>query len=160
MNSSSYITFMDQFNSGLYTEVTAKRIATNIYIRSMITEEEYNSLMDRASELSANTYDGDLIARIVSLETSISTVSKVIESIKAVLKISGSEIPEPDTGPDGSEKNPITAVRGMTYYKDKYYTDPDDNQVYICFRDNDSNPGTGIALAYLPHELLNIYFQK
>lgn len=52
----------------------------------------------------------------------------------------------------------IDASRGMVYYKEKYYRDSEDGQVYKCFRDNDASPGTGVRLDYLPHELVNIYF--
>lgn len=47
----------------------------------------------------------------------------------------------------------------MTYYKDKYYLDPEDSNTYICTRDRDDAPGIGLALYYLPHELAGIYFQ-
>ena len=36
----------------------------------------------------------------------------------------------------------IDASRGMVYYKEKYYRDSEDGQVYKCFRDNDASPGT------------------
>lgn len=52
----------------------------------------------------------------------------------------------------------IDAYRGMVYTKDLYYRDSEDGQIYKCFRDNDSAPGTGVRLDYLPHELVNIYF--
>lgn len=55
-------------------------------------------------------------------------------------------------------QNAITAYAGMTYYKDKYYKDPTDEQVYICTRDRDDQPGAGIALYHTPSQLVNIYF--
>lgn len=76
-------------------------------------------------------------------------------TVKAVFQPSG----VPVVVPDGSADKPIEAYRGMTYYKDKYYLDPEDSNTYICTRDRDDAPGTGLALYYLPHELAGIYFQ-
>lgn len=38
------------------------------------------------------------------------------------------------------------------------YRDSEDNQIYQYRRDSDTEPGSGIALVYLPHELANICF--
>ena len=57
---------------------------------------------------------------------------------------------------DGTLDKPITAVIGMTYFKDKYYLDETDGKVYLCTRD-DTN-GNGTALYHLPSVLVGTYF--
>lgn len=158
MNSTAYLALIDQMEKGAYTEVSAKITIGNLYARQQLTAEEYNALMDLADGLAANTPDGDTLARLVALENTVVTLQKELDVLKEAVASGSTEIPEPDPGQTGAEDDPIDAVRGMTYYKDKYYRDPDDGQVYQCYRDNDATPGTGVALAYLPHELINIYF--
>ena len=102
--------------------------------------------------------DGDTLTRIVALETAVQEHEEKINLILETIEQGGSVVPEPEPGQTGGVDDPIDAVRGMTYYKDKYYRDPDDGQVYKCFRDSDTEPGSGVALSYLPHELVNIYF--
>lgn len=114
--------------------------------------------MDKADALAANTPDGDTLTRIVALETAVQEHEEKINLILETIEQGGSVVPEPEPGQTGGVDDPIDAVRGMTYYKDKYYRDPDDGQVYKCFRDSDTEPGSGVALSYLPHELVNIYF--
>lgn len=46
----------------------------------------------------------------------------------------------------------------MEYYKDKYYLDPN-GKIYLCTRDRDDAPGSGIVLQYLPSELVGVYFE-
>lgn len=88
-------------------------------------------------------------------------VEKRLESIENRLKAleEQGEIELTPPAEDGSKEKPIIAYKGMTYYKDKYYKDPEDSKIYLCTRDNDTSPGTGIALYYLPHELIGHYFQ-
>ena len=69
----------------------------------------------------------------------------------------GGEEPEP-SDEDGSQEHPFTAARGMEYYKDKYYLDPN-GKIYLCTRDRDDAPGSGIVLQYLPSELVGVYFE-
>lgn len=59
----------------------------------------------------------------------------------------------------GTIDNPIPAARGMEYYKDKYYLDPN-GKIYLCIRDRDDAPGSGIVLQYLPSELVGVYFEE
>lgn len=61
-------------------------------------------------------------------------------------------------GNAGTIDDPIPAVRGMEYYKDKYYLDPN-GKTYLCTRDRDDAPGSGIVLQYLPSELVGVYFE-
>lgn len=56
----------------------------------------------------------------------------------------------------GTIDNPITASANMRYYKDLYYKE--DSKIYKCVRD-DSN-GNGTLLAYLPSQLVGIYFEE
>lgn len=88
-------------------------------------------------------------------------MEKRLESIENRLKAleEQGEIEPTPLAEDGSKEKPITAYRGMTYYKDKYYKDPEDSKIYLCTRDNDVSPGVGIALYYLPHELIGHYFE-
>lgn len=59
----------------------------------------------------------------------------------------------------GTLEDPIPAARGMEYYKDKHYLDPN-GKTYLCIRDRDDAPGSGIALPYLPSELVGVYFEE
>lgn len=156
MNSIAYEAMFEQMNKGAYTEVSAKNTLTVMFAKQMLTKEEYDELMDKATDLSVNTDAGEVNIRLVALEKDVSTLK---EQVAALME--GSDVEDPtgtEPKPDGSEYNPITTYRGMTYYKDKYYKDSEDNQVYLCTRDSDSEPGTGVSLNYLPHELVNIYF--
>ena len=58
----------------------------------------------------------------------------------------------------GTSEDPIPASRGMEYEYGKYYSDPEDNQVYLCKRTGESEGGK-IVLQYLPHELVGQYFE-
>lgn len=60
-----------------------------------------------------------------------------------------------DVTNDGSLDRPFVATTGMTYYKDKYYLDETDGNVYLCTRDDTEN---GTVLHYMPHELVGVYF--
>lgn len=158
MNSIAYSAMLEQIDKGAYTEITAKNTIANLYARQQLTTAEYTDLMDKANALAANTPDGDTLTRIVALETAVQEHEEKIKLILETIKQGGSVVPEPKPGQTGGVDDPIDAVRGMTYYKDKYYRDPDDGKVYKCFRDSDTEPGSGVALSYLPHELVNIYF--
>ena len=156
MNSIAYSAMLEQMDKGAYTEVSAKNTLTAMFAKQMLAKDEYDELMGKASELSVNTDAGEVNIRLVALEKDVSTLK---ERVAALLEGSGVGGPtETEPKPDGSEHNPIMTYRGMTYYKDKYYKDSEDNQVYLCTRDSDSEPGTGVSLNYLPHELVNIYF--
>lgn len=156
MHSTAYIAMLQQMETGAYTEVSAKITLDDLYTRQRLTHDEYIELMDKADTLAVNTADGNTLVRIVALETSVKTLTDEVAAIKQAVEGGSTVIPEP--GQTGAEDDPIEAVRGMVYYKDKYYRDPDDGQVYQCYRDSDTVPGSGVALAYLPHELVNIYF--
>lgn len=75
-------------------------------------------------------------------------------------------VPGPDTASifvrisleteDGTLENPIVAARGMEYIYGKYYKDPEDSNIYICKRGEESG---SIVLNYLPHELVRQYFE-
>lgn len=156
MNGIAYSAMVEQMDKEAYTEVSAKNTLTVMFAKQMLTKEEYDELMVKATDLSVNTDAGEVNIRLVALEKDVSTLK---ERVAALAENSNVENPtETEPKPDGSEHNPITTYRGMTYYKDKYYKDSEDNQVYLCTRDSDSEPGTGVSLNYLPHELVNIYF--
>lgn len=89
------------------------------------------------------------------LEKRIEVLENEIELIKQTISEGGGEVP-PIEIPDDSKENPITAYAGMTYYKDKYYKEKEN--VYLCTRDSDSEPGSEIVLNYLPSQLVGIYF--
>lgn len=56
---------------------------------------------------------------------------------------------------DGSLDRPFIAATGMTYYKDKYYFDEVDGNIYLCMRDD---TGNGTTLHFMPHDLVGVYF--
>ena len=57
----------------------------------------------------------------------------------------------------GTKEDPIPAARGMEYTYGLYYTDPEDNKLYLCERTG-TMAGDKITLQYLPHELIGHYF--
>lgn len=158
MNSPVYNDMVNLMDQGEYTEVEAKQAISKLFAYKQLTEDEYDELMEKANGLSANTPSGEIKTRIYTLEQNYKTLSEDIAAIKKTISEGGTTVPEPEPGATGGEFDPIEAARGMTYYKDKYYKDPEDGQIYMCYRDSDTEPGSGIALNYLPHELVNIYF--
>lgn len=158
MSSEIFILMMEQMQAGAYTEVSAKRNIGRYLARQQITPEEYDELMEYADSLAANTDDGETNVRLVALEKGMEALKVEVEAIKKAVESGSTSVEEPEEGPSGDSENPIDAYRGMTYYKDKYYRDSEDGQIYKCFRDSDTDPGTGVQLNYLPHELVNIYF--
>ena len=58
----------------------------------------------------------------------------------------------------GTPDDPIPAARGMDYIYGKYYSDPEDGNIYLCKRTGEPDGGT-INLQYLPHELIGQYFE-
>lgn len=58
----------------------------------------------------------------------------------------------------GTQDDPIPAARGMDYTYGKYYSDPEDGNIYLCKRTGEPDGGT-INLQYLPHELIGQYFE-
>lgn len=158
MNSEIFTLMMEQMQAGAYTEVSAKRNIGRFLARQQITAEEYDELMEYADSLAPNDSNGEINVRLVTLENDVEALKTEVQAIKEVVESGGGTVAEPDAGPTGDALNPIEAYRGMTYYKDKYYRDPEDGQIYKCYRDSDTEPGTGIRLDYLPHELVNLYF--
>ena len=57
-----------------------------------------------------------------------------------------------DVSHAGTLNDPIPAARNMEYKNGLYYSDSEDGKIYLCNRD------TGIAVAYMPHELVGHYF--
>lgn len=150
MNSEIYATMMEQMDAGTFTEVAAKKTINKFFARQQITEDEYDELMDKAGTLSANTEDGEMMARIVALESNVKTLQEQVAAIKTAVEQGGGTVTEPSTGQTGEEMDPIDAVAGMSYEKDKYYRDPANGEVYICTVD--------VAYAGLPHDAVNVYF--
>lgn len=58
----------------------------------------------------------------------------------------------------GTAEDPIPAVRGMEYVYGLIYKDPEDGKLYLCTRTG-YNPGETVVLQYLPHELVEQYFE-
>ena len=58
----------------------------------------------------------------------------------------------------GTKDDPIPSSRGMDYIYGKYYSDPEDGNIYLCKRTGEE-PGGTINLQYLPHELIGHYFE-
>ena len=56
----------------------------------------------------------------------------------------------------GTIDDPIKASKGMEYEYDKYYLDPENGKTYLCKRLNETRT---IVLQYLPHELIENYFE-
>lgn len=151
----SYRTIKEEIEAGRYTVKRALEIIGVQHAHQQITDDEYNELYNMATNLDANNSDDEAAIWRTQVERRLGELEA---SVGSLLEDSGETDPDPDT-PDGSADKPIEAYRGMTYYKDKYYLDPEDSMTYLCTRDSDTAPGTGLALYYLPHELAGIYFQ-
>ena len=54
----------------------------------------------------------------------------------------------------GTIDDPIPAALNMECTEGLYYLDPEDGKLYRCIR------SSGIALAYLPHQLVGQYFEE
>lgn len=150
MNSEIYTTMMEQMEAGTFTEVAAKKTINKVFARQQITEDEYDELMDKADTLATNTEDGDTLARIVALEDNVKALQEQVAAIKQAVEGGSTEIPDVGPTQTGAEFDPIDAVAGMSYEKDKYYRDPTNKEVYICT--------VSVAYAGLPHEAVNVYF--
>lgn len=150
MNSEIYTTMMEQMEAGTFTEVAAKKTINKFFARQQITEDEYDELMDKADTLATNTEDGDTLARIVALEDNVKALQEQVAAIKQAVEGGSTEIPDVGPTQTGAEFDPIDAVAGMSYEKDKYYRDPTNKEVYICT--------VSVAYAGLPHDAVNVYF--
>ena len=150
MNSELYTTMMEQMEAGTFTEVAAKKTINKFFARQQITEDEYDELMDKADTLATNTEDGDTLARIVALEDNVKALQEQVAAIKQAVEGGSTEIPDVGPTQTGAEFDPIDAVAGMSYEKDKYYRDPTNKEVYVCT--------VSVAYAGLPHEAVNVYF--
>ena len=62
-----------------------------------------------------------------------------------------------DVAHAGTQDDPISAERGMEYVYGLYYTDSEDDKLYLCQRTGEAAGGT-VVLQYLPHELVGHYF--
>ena len=150
MNSEIYTTMMEQMEAGTFTEVAAKKTINKFFARQQITEDEYDELMDKADTLATNTEDGDTLARIVALEDNVKALQEQVAAIKQAVEGGSTEIPDVGPTQTGADMDPIDAVGGMSYEKDKYYRDPTNKEVYLCT--------VSVAYAGLPHEAVNVYF--
>lgn len=150
MNSEIYTTMMEQMEAGTFTEVAAKKTINKFFARQQITEDEYDELMDKADTLATNTEDGDTLARIVALEDNVKALQEQVAAIKQAVEGGSTEIPDVGPTQTSAEFDPIDAVAGMSYEKDKYYRDPTNKEVYLCT--------VSVAYSGLPHEAVNVYF--
>ena len=64
-----------------------------------------------------------------------------------------------DVEHSGTQDDPIPAARGMEYVYGLYYTDDEDNKLYLCQRTGEADGGK-VTLQYLPHELVGQYFTE
>lgn len=142
-----------------YSLLDAQGILNAFLGQLQITADQYEELMELADELlSPNTASDEEEIEKVQLQKRLESIEARLDALEKAVEEGGTDIETPEE-PDGSTKeNPITAYAGMTYFKGKYYKDPTDKKVYICTRDRDDQPGTGIALYYTPSKLVNIYF--
>lgn len=142
-----------------YSLLDAQGILNAFLGQLQITAEQYEELMELADKLlNPNNADDEENIEKVQLQKRLESIETRLDALEKAVAEGGTEIEKPSE-PDGSSKETaITAYAGMTYFKGKYYKDPTDEKVYICTRDRDDQPGTGIALYYTPSQLVNIYF--
>lgn len=102
-----------QINRGNYTEVEAKQAITQLYIKKMITEKEFNALMNLSDGLNSNTNIGEVQIEIVEIKEQIETIKTEIETIKQKLEESGTVVPEPEPTEQDAihQKKPLTPMQ-------------------------------------------------
>lgn len=128
----------------------------------ILTEDVSNS--DALSMMSAyNYWDGK--SKPYGGEKEEKIVRRVIEEEDVLFKCISPHTSQEDWTPEltpalwnridlehsGTKEDPIPAALNMVYYKGKYYTEA--GVLYLCTRDS------GIALAYLPSQLVGQYFE-
>lgn len=143
-----------QIENKEYTLLEAQETLNSFLLYKQLTVDEYNTLMELINSLEVNDPEDEYEIFKVQIEKRLESIENRLKALEEQKEIE----PTPPAE-DGSKEKPITAYKGMTYYKDKYYKDPEDSKIYLCTRDNDTSPGTGVALYYLPHELIGHYFQ-
>lgn len=154
---SLYTDLKDLADAGQYTMLELQEMANNYYKYKQITAEEYESLMTLSESLAVNSDDDDLDIRFTALEKAVAEMQTKIADIEAYIKDS---TPLPDEKePDGSKDNPFVAYRGMGYYYDKYYLDPENNKVYLMIYQDAEKPEAALFMNYLPHEITT-YFKE
>lgn len=142
----------------MYTIVECQNMLNNYYKHKQLSDEEYDELMEISKELEANNSDDELQAKFTVMDKRFESLEKEIANIKQAIENGGSTVP-PLEEADGSEFNPITAYSGLAYKKNLYYLDPTNNEVYKCI-DRDDITESGVVLYNLPHELVNVYFNR
>ena len=144
-------TMRAEIEAGHYDLVTALDTIGALYARQQLTQEEYDELYELASALPAGREaDADAI-RWAQLEARLQRIEARLDELTE---------DKPSDADGSSPEAPIEAYAGMTYYKGRYYHDSSTGKTYLCTRDDDQQPGKGIALYYLPSQLVGHYFQE
>lgn len=154
---SLYSDLKDLAGAGQYTMLELQEMANNYYKHKQITADEYESLMTLSESLAVNSDFDTLDIRFTALEKSVAEMQAKIADIEAYIK---DKTPLPDEKePDGSKDNPFVAYRGMGYYYDKYYLDPESGKVYLMIYQDKEKPEAAVFMNYLPHEITT-YFKE
>ena len=144
-------TMRAEIEAGHYDLVTALDTIGALYAHQQLTRAEYDELYELASALPAGREDDADAIRWAQLEARLQRIELQLDELTA----------DEPAAPDGSSaEDPIEAYAGMTYYKGRYYRDSSTGKIYLCTRDDDQQPGQGIALYYLPSQLVGHYFQE
>lgn len=153
-----YDDLKSSISEGFYTLLEAKGLLNGYFMQLQINEDQYNELMDMAKKLNPNDSDDEAEIRLTKIEKSIEAVAKRIDAIEKSMASGGTIVPEP-SGQTGTADDPITAYRGMTYEKGKYYEDPEKgNEIYLCTYNESVSTEPTVTINGLPHEYVNIYF--
>lgn len=154
---STYTDVKDLADAGYYTMLELQDMADKYFARKRITAEEYESLMTLSESLAVNSDYDDLDIRFTALEKSVAEMQAKIADIEAYIK---DKTPLPnEKKPDGSKDNPFVSYRGMGYYYDKYYLDPESGKVYLMIYQDKEKPEAAVFMNYLPHEITT-YFKE
>lgn len=143
---------------GFYTLLDAQGLLNGYFMQLQITEDQYNELMDMAKKLNPNDSDDEEKIWKTKMEKRMDEMAAEIKAIKETMESGGTIVPEP-SGQAGTAADPITAYRGMTYEKGKYYEDPEKgNEIYLCTYNESVSTEPTVTINGLPHEYVNIYF--
>lgn len=153
-----YDDLYEMIENKVYKVTEAITMLNNYYKHRQIEDTQYDELMEMAKTLNPNDETDEEEIKYTQLEKRVETLETDVKAIKDKMAEGGTVVPEP-TEQTGTADDPITAYKGMTYEKGKYYSDPDkDNEIYLCTYNDSVSTEPSITINGMPHEYVNVYF--